>query len=242
MPDCGSDGLAFLERQDAEIVHRRDGRCVIVSLPGRYSFAVGKNASERRLFSCRAIYISTHAIALLAPVTAKLGVPVSADIEQLGKLKGSIIRVFNQGFAMSVALNDERRWMLAARIDWIERSKECEVIDRRAPRFIPRRPHSLLMLADGSIIPCFVIDISVSVAGVSSDIKPKVGTVLAVGKVVGRVVRHFPEGFAVHFADVQDRQRVEALVIRSYRCQACPNLGAIRVMDLRRLNLLLWLT
>jgi hypothetical protein len=215
MPDSGLNGLVFLDHGTAEIVNRRDDRRLIVSLPGRYSFADGKNATgERRLFSCRAINISTHSIAMLAPVTAKVGVPVIANIEQLGKLEGSVIRAFRQGFAMSAALNDEQRGMLAGRIDWIKRHKEREVIDHRASRFIPRRPHSLLILADGSVIPCFVIDISVNGAAVSADIKPKIGTVLAVGTVVGRVVRHFAGGFAVRFTEEQDRQRVEARVTR----------------------------
>jgi hypothetical protein len=140
---------------------------------------------------------------------------IIADIDQLGRLEGSIIRVFKLGFAMSTEASDQERDVLAGKIDWIERNKDFEIVDNRAhERFIPRRPHSLLMLADGSIIPCFIIDILVSGAGVSADIMPKIRTVLAVGKVVGRVVRHFSGGFAVHFAEIQDREEVEALVIR----------------------------
>jgi hypothetical protein len=63
-------------------------------------------------------------------------------------------------------------------------------------------------------VPCFVVDISVSGAAVSADIVPRIGTVLAVGKVVGRVVRNIQGGFAVQFVEAQDRQEVEALVIR----------------------------
>jgi hypothetical protein len=64
------------------------------------------------------------------------------------------------------------------------------------------------------VVPCFVIDISVSGAAVSADISPEIGTPLAVGWVVGRVVRFVPGGFAVRFVELQDRQAVEALVIR----------------------------
>jgi hypothetical protein len=105
--------------------------------------------------------------------------------------------------------------MLATRINWIVGNKDVGVSDDRThARFIPRRPLSLLTLADGSVIPCFVVDISATGAAISADILPKVGTPLAVGKVVGRVVRNIAGGFAVKFIEAQDRQEVEALVIR----------------------------
>jgi hypothetical protein len=140
---------------------------------------------------------------------------VLANIEQLGRLKGPIIRVFELGFAMKIEASNQEREMLATKIDWIERNKDCEIRDNRAHgRFIPRHPLSLLTLADGSVVPCFVVDISVSGASVSADIVPKIGAVLAVGSVAGRVLRFVPGGFAVQFATLQDRQEVEALVIR----------------------------
>ena len=71
------------------------------------------------------------------------------------------------------------------------------------------------MLADGSTSGCFVIDMSVSGAAVSADLQPAIGTPLAVGAGVGRVVRHFREGFAVKFVNTLDEYRLENLIIRS---------------------------
>jgi hypothetical protein len=42
---------------------------------------------------------------------------------------------------------------------------------------------------------------------------PETGTVLAVGSVVGRVVRHFVGGFAVQFIERQSRETVEAMAM-----------------------------
>ena len=201
---------------DPVIVDRRDERRVNISLPGRYSLTDGDGTrGERRLFACRAVNLSTRAMAVTAPVTAKLGVSVIADIEQLGRLKGTITREFRLGFVISIAASAQEREMLATRIDWAEKHRNLEIRDGRAhPRFIPRRPHTLLVLQDGSMQPCFVVDISVSGAAVSAKIVPEIGTVVAVGSVVGRVVRYFAGGFAIRFAAVQNRQEVEALVIR----------------------------
>jgi hypothetical protein len=56
--------------------------------------------------------------------------------------------------------------------------------------------------------------VSASGIAVFADVSPPMGTPIAVGKVVGRVVRHFNDGFAVHFSQLQDLATVEDLVAR----------------------------
>jgi hypothetical protein len=215
VPELGLDNPLILECPDDTTADRRDDKRVYVSLAGHYSLASSINArGEPRQFACRAVNISAYGVALAAPVTGKIGMPATANIEQLGRIKGAIIRVFKRGFSMSIAASDAERRILAAKIDWIERNRHFEIPDNRAhARFIPRRPLSLLTLADGSVLPCFVIDISVSGAAISADVAPRVGTVLAVGKVAGRVARYLAGGFAVEFIETQDRQEIESLVI-----------------------------
>ncbi len=71
------------------------------------------------------------------------------------------------------------------------------------------------MLADGTVLGCFVIDMSVSGVAVSADVSVRLGDVLAVGKVIGRVVRLFPEGFALRFIELQHADQLESRLIRS---------------------------
>jgi hypothetical protein len=216
VPDIGLDNLLILGCPDDQVADRPDDKRVYVSLPGHYSLASNINSrGEPRPFACRAVNISAHGVALAAPVVGKVGVLAVANIQQLGQVKGRVTRVFKLGFAMSVTATDPERRTLGARIDWIERNRHFEVADNRAyARFFPRRPLSLLTLADGSVLTCFVIDISVSGAAISADVTPQLGTVLAVGKVVGRVTRYLAGGFALEFVELQDRQEVESLVIR----------------------------
>jgi PilZ domain len=208
--------MSDTEPLDLLVIERQEDKCIYVSLPGRYSLIESVSPRvESRQFACRAVNISTRTIALTAPVTARVGVRVIADIEQLGRVKGSIFRVFDLGLAMNIEASEQEREVLSTKIDWIERNKDFEICDHRShARFAPRRPLSLLTLAEGSKVPCFIIDISVSGAAISAGFAPKIGAELAVGSVVGRVVRFVPGGFAVQFIQLQDRQEVESLIIR----------------------------
>lgn len=206
--------LDQVEFGDVVFVDRQRDVRVIVNVPGRYSFAGRRNArGERRVFTCRAVYLSPHEIALAAPVNGKVGERVIADIEHLGKLEGPIARLLTRGFVMSIPASKEKRGEFAAKIEWLEDYKNHDTPNRRdGERFAPAITYSNLIFADGSGEACLVIDLSVSGAGISADTVPDIKTVLAVGSVVGRVVRHFVGGFAVQFFERQSRDTVEAMV------------------------------
>jgi hypothetical protein len=202
--------------EDIAFIDRRSVRTA-TSIGGRYCIANKRNIrGERREFACRTISISTEAIALAGPVRGAAGERVIAHFDDLGKIEGQIMRILPEGFVMSVALPDDKRARLAAKIDWLDKHKHYKLPDdRRYKRVIPRNPQSTVMLADGSVLGCFVIDMSVSGVAVSADISPQLGDVLAVGKIIGRVVRLFPEGFALRFIELQSIENLESWLIQS---------------------------
>ncbi len=208
--------LDAMEFGDVVFVERRHDLRIIVSIPGRYSLTERPDVrGERRVFACRAVNVSARAIALAAPVNGKMGERVIAHIDHLGKLEGPIVRLLAQGFVMSILASEEERDRLAAKIEWLENYKNHDAQDQRTDeRTVPANPYSKMILSDGSTETCLVLDLSVSGAAISADTVPEIGAVVAIGKVVGRVVRHFVGGFGVQFIDRQNPHLVEALVIR----------------------------
>jgi hypothetical protein len=202
---------------EVDTVERQPDVRIIVNIPGRYSLSDRRDArGERRVFACRAVNVSPRAIALAAPVNGKIGERVIAHIEHLGKLEGPIARVLEHGFVMNIAANEEERGKLTAKIAWLESNKNHEVPNRRGDeRTVPANPCSKMILPNGSVESCLVLDLSVSGAAISADTVPEIGTVLAVGSVVGRVVRSFDGGFAVQFVERQNRYTVEGVLILS---------------------------
>ena len=123
------------------------------------------------------------------------------------------MRVMDGGFVMEIIAPKRGRRRLAAKIEWYEKHKNHDADDHREyVRIIPRNPYSTLVLADGTKTECLVMDVSASGIAVSADVVPDIGTPVAVGKVIGRVVRHFEDGFAVQFAQLQEPDAVESLI------------------------------
>jgi hypothetical protein len=201
---------------DVVFVERRTDVRIIVNIAGRFSLADRRNQrGERRVFACRAVNLSPRAIALASPISVKTGDRVIAQIDHLGKLQGPVARPLERGFVMNIIANEEERDRLADKIEWLEKNKNHDAPDLRSEqRVVPENPYSRMILPDGSNETCLVLDLSISGAALSAATIPEIGTVLAIGSVVGRVVRHFEGGFAVQFIQRQSCENVEAIVIR----------------------------
>jgi hypothetical protein len=201
---------------DLVAVERRSDVRVITSIPGRYMLGLRHDGQEtNREYACRVLNMSTRAMLLAAPVAGAPGERVIAHFDLFGRMEGAIIRVLSRGFVMSIAATSEEREKLAAKLAWLEDHKNFDAQEaRRHERVVPRNPYSSVILANGYTQRCFVIDMSVSGVAVSAELRPAIGTVLAIGRVIGRVRRHFAEGFAVEFVEVQDLNRLPALLLR----------------------------
>lgn len=202
-------------RQDVDVTaNRRHNTRIIISVPGTFMLADHRNAcGERRIFPCRAVNISPQAIAFAAPVRGRIGERAFASVDRLGKFKGSVIRLLEGGFVMSIVATEAQRAKLGAKISWFDQYKNFDVEDQRADaRFVPANPKSRIVFADARSEDCFVLDLSASGAAVSALTVPSIGTVLALATIVGRVVRHFDGGFAVQFIERQHPQHLEARV------------------------------
>jgi hypothetical protein len=190
---------------------------VDIQLGGRYSLASRRDMQgNRREFACRTSRVSPFQMMVSVPVVGTVGERVISYFGEFGKLDGWISTQVEGGFLIDLEVAKEKRELLAGKLSWLEKQKkDSTIIDARAQgRIIPENPHSSLIFADGSQVSCFVIDMSVSGAAVSAFIQPEIGTPLAVGSSVGRVIRHFREGFAVKFERPVDRDYLERLIIK----------------------------
>jgi hypothetical protein len=187
----------------------------IGAVAGRYALSDRRDGEEGKvpIYACRLCSISTRIAVVVAPVMGAEGELVAAHFDDFGIVRGTILRRLPSGFVMQLQLNAHERDKLGAKIVWHKRRVIDGLPDKREhKRIVPRDPRSTLTLADGQSLDCFVIDVSQSGVAVSAAILPPIGTPMAVGKAVGRVVRHLDTGFALQFAQLQDLETLEAVI------------------------------
>ena len=181
---------------------------VDLTLFGRYML------SNRQEFPCQILNMSPGSAALMTPHTGNIGERVVAYVDHVGRLEGVVLRHFDGGFAMSINATDRKRDKLAAKLTWLANRHELNLAeDRRHERIAPRQREAIVKLEDGRSYRTRIIDLSLSGAAIELDVRPAIGTVVWVGNMRGRVVRHFEEGVAVEFAVVQSRDSLERFLV-----------------------------
>jgi len=188
-----------------------------LNLSGRYKILNWYDREGRqREFACRTLNISPWSMVLAAPVIGTRGRRVLVNLEQIGEIEGSIAGAKSQSFELAIDAPEARRADLEHMLRWLKTRQDDGLLEKRSGmRTKPSTPHSTVLLHNGTVVPCFVIDMSPTGVAVSANFDPQIGQPLAVGKVVGRVIRRFAEGFAVQFLKQQDAAALESLLIRA---------------------------
>jgi hypothetical protein len=184
---------------------RRRHQRVKISVLGRYML------ESRREYPCQAVNMSPGGIALIAPVVGNPGERVVAYLDHVGRVEGQIVRHLPNGFAMTVAATVRKREKLAAQLTWLANRHALNLPeDRRHERILPKNPRTTLTLANGLVHPCKVIDMSLSGAGVTTDVRLEVGNAVMLGRMQSRVIRVFDGGVALEFRHQQLPSVLEA--------------------------------
>jgi hypothetical protein len=171
-----------------------------------------------RTFTCRATRVSPFRMMVDMPVVGKVGDNLISYFRDIGNFEGTISDTGRSIVLLELEMTQAMRAKLAEKLTWLEKKTKDPVntVDtRNAPRFVPKASRTTLTLADGAIHGCFVIDASPLGVAVTAELQPPLGTPLAIGACVGRVIRHTSDGFAVKFVKHQTRDELNGLFVQA---------------------------
>jgi hypothetical protein len=178
---------------------RRRHKRICVTLLGRFM------RESKEDFPCKLIDISAGGAAVTSQVAVPIGERVVAYFDHIGGIEGEVAREFEGGFAFKISATKHKREKLAAQLTWLaNRSELTDEDGRRHERIAPQNRESTLQLAEGIVVTCRVLDVSISGASVSTPARPALGSDVVLGKLRARVMRHHSQGFGVQFIDVQN--------------------------------------
>jgi PilZ domain len=193
-------------------------RAVTIAVDGNYTLHRWYDPKGKlRTYACRTTRVSPFRMIVEVPVVGRIGDRLTSYFGAFGQLEGCISDTMHGSFLLELEMTRARRERLSEQLTWLEKKQsDPTLLDQRGDvRSIPQNPQSTLTLADGSIHSCFIIDMSVSGAAVSAELELPIGTPLAVGACVGRVVRIFPEGFAIRFVERRGLDEINRLIVRT---------------------------
>ncbi len=182
---------------------------VEVTLFGRFM------RQDKQEYPCQIQSMSSGSATLITPNIGDTGERIIAYIDHLGRIEGKILRVFQGGFAMSVNATPHKRDKLAAKITWIANRHELSLPeDRRHERIEPTRSITSIKLEDGRTYDVRIIDLSLSGAAMQMEVRPAIGTLMWLGNMRGRIIRHFDDGVAIEFAILQTQDTLSDFIAR----------------------------
>lgn len=174
---------------------------VAVNLGGRLMLA------DYEEYPCIALEMSPGEVVFDCLARPGISERVIAYMDNLGRLEGTVTEISSSGFTMVLQATERKREKLAAQLTWLANKHELGLPeDRRHDRLTPRQINTEVVLEDGRRYACRLMDLSLSGAAVDIDIRPPLGTILRLGNMRGKVVRHFMEGVALEFDTVQSRE------------------------------------
>jgi len=153
------------------------------------------------------IDISAGGLAIKSEEPVEIGDIVIVYIDGLGRFEGFVVRHVNEGFAVELRSNQRKREKTADQLTWVVNEKTLGLTQERRHTRVNVRKSAELRRADGTIILCRVVDMSLSGLAVEIGEKPPIGELIKIGQMEGRVVRHFGNGVGVEFLHVKQQRR-----------------------------------
>jgi hypothetical protein len=192
-------GLA-MAMKDAEPVvakagaERRRFRRVRVDLPGRL-FVPSDNREAR----CTITDLSPGGAAIASEMVPESGTPVVLYVDGFGRFEGTVARRDGYGFGVSFVCTPSKRERTAEQlILFLNKTLVDDSVLRRHERS-SQKGFAKFTRADGQIIQCEVMDISVGGVSLKTDVKPPIGEFVLIAQIAGRVARHHGDGIGIQF-------------------------------------------
>jgi hypothetical protein len=173
---------------------RRRFRRVRVDLPGRLFIP-----SDSREARCTIADLSPGGAAIMCEMVPDAGTPVVLYADGFGRFEGTVVRRDGYGFGISFVCTPSKRERTAEQlILFLNKTLVDDSVLRRHERS-SQKGFAKFTRADGSIVQCEVMDISVGGVSLKTEIKPAIGEFVLIAQIAGRVARHHADGIGIEF-------------------------------------------
>jgi PilZ domain len=190
---------------DSSGAEKRRFRRVNLDLPGRLFFPA--DSHEER---CTVLDLSPGGAAVRSASAPESGTQVVLYVDNFGRFEGHVTRRHDDGFGIEFVCSPAKRERTAEQLTlFLNKALADDSILRRHERS-GKKGFAKFTRADGQIVSCEVVDISVGGVSLKTTVKPPIGEFVLIAQIAGRVARHHDDGIGIEFVG-QDRGSHEAM-------------------------------
>jgi len=173
---------------------RRRFRRVRVDLPGKLFVP-----SDGQECACTVTDMSPGGAQIDCHLAIEVSTPIVLYINGFGRYEASIVRRDGYGFGVRFICTALKRERTAEQLTlFLNRSLVDEADLRRHDR-TPTKGLTRFTRADGQLVACEVLDLSMSGISLRTDLRPPIGEFVLIGTMAGRIARHHSDGIGIEF-------------------------------------------
>jgi hypothetical protein len=190
-----TDGEQAAESASAKAgIDRRRFRRVKIDLPGRLFLPAESHESR-----CTVIDMSPGGAAIACETIPEAGTQVVLYVDNFGRFEGHVARRDGYGFGIAFTCTPSKRERTAEQLTlFMNKALVDQSVMRRHER-ASQKGFAKFTRADGQIVHCEVMDISVGGVSLKTDIRPPIGEFVLIAQIAGRIARHHGDGIGIEF-------------------------------------------
>ena len=173
---------------------RRRFRRVRVDLPGKL-FIPGSGQEG----TCKILDLSPGGAQIEGDLVLETESQVVLYIDGFGRFEGTVVRRDGFGFGIKFICTALKRERTAEQLTLFMNRSLVDEADLRRDDRTPTKGLTRFTRADGQLVPCEVLDLSMSGISVKTNVRPPIGEFVLIGQMAGRVARHHAEGIGIEF-------------------------------------------
>jgi hypothetical protein len=173
---------------------RRRYKRVAVEISGRL-FVPAENHEA----VCKVLDMSPGGARIGTDFVPAIGAQVVIYIDGFGRFEGKVARPVEGGFGIEFACSAHKKERVAEQLTlYLNGGKIEEATLRRHDR-TATKGMARFTRANGDVVNCEVLDLSLSGVSLITEIRPPVGEFVLIGQMAGRVARHHETGIGIEF-------------------------------------------
>ena len=155
----------------------------------------------------RVLDVSAGGVGFVFPDAIALGDHIVAHLDGGARLEGNVVRVFDSGFAILLAMSDHKRKRLAETLDRERargRSMDKLTVERRIATRVAGMTQSVVCETADRRFPVRIVDMSLTGVAIETEEKLEMDDYVVIGKMRGAVVRCDGNRYGIRLASSED--------------------------------------